>query len=133
MHHLNSCSDQMSPNVVKDVFDWQIRNNFKKGGFEVVGQPNSGKSYFFGALVDLFILIGYVRPNVGYTFNFDDCFEKQIICCEEFRLDKSDHHTIGTLKDILSGNAATVKVKNSKPAVLKPAPWLFIPNHRNFP
>lgn len=74
----------------------------------------------------------YVRQNKGYTFNCDDCVDKQIICCKEFRLDVSDNHTMEVLKDILSGNAATVKVKNQPPAYLKPMPWLFISNHHNF-
>lgn len=120
-------------NIVTQVFEWLTRKNFKTGGLEVVGPPNCGKSYMFGALVDLFMAIGYVRPNAGYCFNFDDCVGKQIVLCEEFYLEKTDNHTIETLKDILSGNAATVKIKNHKPATLKPVPWMFLSNHLNFP
>lgn len=77
--------------------------------------------------------IGYVRPNAGYSFNFDDCVDKQIVLCEEFFMERSDYHTIETLKDILSSNAATVKIKNQKPATLKPVPWMFLSNNNNFP
>lgn len=52
--------------------------------------------------------------------------------CEEFMMDRSDRHSIETLKDILSGNAAVVKIKNSKPAVLKPVPWIFSSKDPNF-
>lgn len=119
--------------VVQNIFDWLTRKNFKQGGLEVVGEPNCGKSYFFGALVDLFMSIGYVRPNAGYSFNFDDCVDKRVVLCEEFFMERSDHHTIETLKDILSGNAVTVKIKNPKPATLKPVSWMFLSNHKNFP
>lgn len=84
--------------MTRDIFYWLSRKNFKKGGFEVVGDPNSGKSFFFGALIDVFMLIDYVRPNSGYTFNYDDCLGKQIIRGEEFKLDKADWHTVETLK-----------------------------------
>lgn len=119
--------------IVLDIFSWLTLKNFKKGGWSVVGTPNSGKSYIFGALADIFMLVGFMRPNVGYTFNFDDCVGKQIVRCEEFFLDKSDFFTIETLKDVLSGNPATVKIKNMKSMSLKPTPWLFISNHQNFP
>lgn len=117
---------------VKMVFEWLIRKNFKKGGFEVVGQPNSGKTYMYGTLMDLFLYQGYVRPNSGYTFSFDDCVGKQFIVCDEFCIDRSDTHSKETVKDCLSGSPATVKIKGSKPAVLKPMPWLFMSNEQHF-
>lgn len=118
--------------VIVEIFDWLSRKNFKKGGFDLVGPPNSGKSYVFGSLHDVFMLIGYVRPNAGYTFNFDSCLDKQIVVCEEFLIEKSDHHTIETIKDILSGNPDTIKVKLRESQILKPVPRLFISNHKNF-
>lgn len=45
----------------------------------VHGMPKcikSGIRYVFEALVDLFMKIGYIRPNAGYTFNFDNCVDK---------------------------------------------------------
>lgn len=112
------------------IFVWLIRKNFKRGGLEVVGQPNSGKTYMYGTLMDLFMYQGFVRPNSGYTFNFDDCVNKQIIVCDEFCIDRSDTHTKETLKDCLSG---TVKIKGQKPSILKPMPWLFTSHDQHFP
>lgn len=117
---------------VKMIWKWLVRTDFKRGGLSIVGPPNSGKSFMFGALVDIFISIGYVPPNSGYTFNFDGCVNKQIILCEEFFVEKSDKHSIETIKDVLSGNAATVKIKNKSPACLKPTPWIFVSNEHNF-
>lgn len=111
---------------VQMIYEWFVPKNFKRGGCEVVGQPNAGKTYMYGALMDLFMFQGYVRPNSGYTFNFDDCVSKQVIVCDEFCVDS---HT----KDCLSGSPATVKIKGQKPAVLKPMLWLFMSNERHFP
>lgn len=118
--------------IIEEIFKWLTRQDFKKGGFEVVGPPNSGKSYVFGSLCDLFMMSGLVRPNAGYTFNFDNAFEKQVVMCDEFFLEKSDQNSIETLKDILSGNPSTIKVKHKDAQILKTAPWIFISNHVNF-
>lgn len=115
---------------VQQVFNWLTRKFFKRGGFEVVGEPNSGKTYMYGALTDLFMNHGFVRPNNGYTFNFDDCVGKQVIVCDEFSIEKSDQHSYETLKDCLAGSPATVKIKGKKPAVLQPMPWLFMTNNK---
>lgn len=117
---------------VQDVFDWLTRKEQKRGGFEVVGPPNSGKSYFMGALMDLFNMVGTIRPNPGYTFNFDDCIGKQAISSDEFYLNPSDKFSVETLKDALGGNSAKVKDKGKKPDVIKPIPWLFMSKYPNF-
>lgn len=115
-----------------DIFAWLTRKNFKKGGFSIVGPPSAGKSYYIGALIALMTKYGSVRPNNGYTFNFDDCVDAQVIHCEEFYVDKSDSHSIETIKDSTSGNAASVKVKHRPPTTLMPVPWMFVSNQKNF-
>lgn len=83
--------------------------------------------------MSLFVAVGHFWQVRGYTFNFDTVVGKQIICAEEFFLDKEkDHHTLETLKDMLSGNVAVVNYKNYPSLNVSSVPWLFLTNNDNF-
>lgn len=62
----------------------------KRGGLDVIGEPNSGKSFIFGAIVSLLVTAGYTRPNKSCVFNWDNCRYKVIVCAEECRIDEKD-------------------------------------------
>lgn len=113
-------------------YNWLNLKNFKEGGLAAHGVPNCGKSYFLASVCDCFIAVGRVRPNKGYTFNFDDCYGKQIVCCDEFLLDENDLFSRDTLKDITAGSAASIKMKGKCPVTLQPVPWLFLSNDPQF-
>lgn len=93
-----------------------LRYEPKRGGLEVIGWPNSGKSFIFGAIVSLFVTAGYTRPNKNCTFNWDNCRNKVIICTEECRIDEKDYDTFEVLKDVFCGNQTLIREKG-KPGV----------------
>lgn len=118
--------------VVHDVWHWLTRYNFKRGGLEVKGEPNSGKSFIFQALVMLFVTAGFIRPNKNCIFNWDHCKNKVIVCAEECRIGAEDHDTIEFLKDILCGNQALIREKGKPGSTLDARPWIFLSNWDNF-
>lgn len=119
--------------MLKDIFDWLTSKEAKRRGFEVRGEPNSGKSYIFQALLALNIAVGYVRPTKGYPFNWDLAYNKLIVCCEECYIDPADQGTIETLKDLTSGNPSPVRLKNKMTVTMHGAtPFIFISNNDNF-
>lgn len=118
--------------VTRLVCSWITCKNLKKGGLEVVGVPNSGKSYFMASLADIFMKVAHCRPKKGYTFNFSNCINVQIIVCEEYYHNEKDTDTHETLKDSTSGQPATVQDKGKPAGIIKPTPWLFLSNNNNF-
>lgn len=115
-----------------DLWSWLSRAENKRGGFYIHGPSNSGKSDVFNALPDLFVCVGSLKPLKGYTFNWNDCFDKQLIVGEEFTFDKDDKHTIETLKELLSGNNVKLNKKHGHPRLCYAMPMLFITNHQPF-
>lgn len=110
---------------------WRVEN--KRGGLDVIGEPNSGKTFTLGALLLLFPTTGYVRPNKTCLFNWDHCKRKAIVCAEECRIDfKKDHETIEVLKDILYGNRTLIREKGIPSSTLDARPWIFLSNYDNF-
>lgn len=118
--------------TVHNVWNWLIRTDFKRGGFEVQGEPNSGKSFIFQALLNLFVTAGFIRPNKNCLYNWDNCRNKIIVCAEECRIAPDDHDTIEFLKDILCGNRALIREKHKPGSTLGPRPWMFLSNWDNF-
>lgn len=66
----------------KKFYNWIAKIDFKRGGFLVHGPASSGKSYLFNAFCDIYPFVGQIRPQPGYTFNFDDCPGNQLVLCE---------------------------------------------------
>lgn len=61
---------------VHDVWDWLAGKKTKINGFEVIGEPNSGKSFFMQPLIHSFPGFGFVKPAKGYAFNWDNVRSK---------------------------------------------------------
>lgn len=119
--------------IVKMVFNWITRKSFKRGGLEIVGPPDSGKSYFFGALTDMFMAVANIRPHPHYPFNFASCVDKQVIVCEEFYYNPKDFQTNEVIKEATSGQPAYTERKGTEGEVIKATPWMFLLNYENFP
>lgn len=117
---------------VKDIWMWLVRTQMKKGVFEVIGPPNSGKSSVYGALLSLFVSVGYCRPNKDCQFNWDHVIGKVIICAEECNIGPKDTETREFLKDALAANPAILRRKGQPQITMDARPWLFLTNWDNF-
>lgn len=65
-----------SEDFVNDIRSWLSGRLTKKNGFEIIGEPNSGKSFFMQALIHLLVGFGFVKPTKGYPFNWDNVRSK---------------------------------------------------------
>lgn len=118
------------------LFMWKLhdvlaKNTRKQNTFLVIGPPNSGKNFFFDAVI-------HAQFNFGQIGNFDkyNSFPLMEACNKRVLLWNEPQVEVGqteTLKMLLGGDTLNVKVKYEDDTIMTRTPIIVLANYAPFP
>lgn len=115
-------------NTLLDVLNRRIP---KKNTIFVLSPPNSGKNFFFDAVLHLLINYGQMGNFNRYQqFPLMDCVDRRVIMWNEPVLEAT---AVETLKMILGGDTVNAKVKYMPDAIVTRTPVIVLSNNDVFP
>jgi len=123
----NNDDDDCCLYFVKSLFEVLERKIPKFNTLVIHSHPNSGKNYFFDAIMNFYINRGTMNnPNKNSQFAYQDVASRRVIIWNE---PNYSHDHIEKLKMILGGDCCTVNVKFSADRPMYRTPVIVMTNN----
>lgn len=115
-------------NILYQVLDKAIP---KKNCIQVVGEPSSGKNFFFDCILDFFLNHGSIGNFNRYNnFPLQDARDRRVLLWNEPNIEPSAYDT---LKMLCGGDSMPVKIKYHGDVRISKTPIIILTNHNVIP
>lgn len=103
----------------------------KKNTIHIIGEPCSGKNYFFDAVTSFCVSVGNIGNFTKYnTFPLMDCVARRVLMWNEPALEES---SLETLKLVFGGDSCPIRVKYQGDSIMTRTPVIVLSNNKCLP
>lgn len=118
-------------NFLRDLYDILDKKIAKTNTLLIVGEPNSGKNYFFDAVCHFMINFGVIANwNRHNSFPLQDCLNRRLLFWNEPNFEDGVEET---LKMLFGGDQCPARVKYEGDGIIQRTPIIVLSNSDCFP
>lgn len=118
---------EMVPQFIKRLYDICEKIIPKMNSMQVIGPPNSGKTFFFDMVTSFYLNIGHVANIVrGQNFPLNDCVHRRMLMWNEPNCCQSAWEIV---KLLTAGDSCPAKIKYQSDQVISRTPLILTSNN----